>query len=344
MGLRFLRSCIKGSCQIEKTPLVVCSSVVCSVAFFFWTKPIYEVFVLGFYAPIEWPDPYDNLQAQLQALPKESKVLYLPAPDFATQPNGSVASPDFNITTIQDEVVNKGTGDHMCFDTRVDTIFPFEGNDMMVMRYLEFIHHELDTGNVQDLAGILSKAGLTHVVMRSDYAYHKERYDQYYDLLMKQPELEKVWEDEYMSLFENKASRANGDYFEHMTYTTGGLERFHWLARYFNTGTQNVNVLFAYDGHNPTIDLLRPGEIVDYTTYSDLLMSQVNKDLFVYPADPLRSVTLDRSWAKLKLAGHDWKQASRIYELNNHKYMFDMGHGGLFYHLTIVLGTRISLP
>ena len=114
-----------------------------------------------------------------------------------------------------------------------------------------------------------------------------------------------------------------------MTYTTGGLERFHWLARYFNTGTQNVNVLFAYDGHNPTIDLLRPGEIVDYTTYSDLLMSQVNKDLFVYPAT-LEKCHPDRSWAKLKLAGHDWKQASRIYELNNHKYMFDMGHGVSF--------------
>ena len=74
---------------------------------------------------------------------------HLPAPDFAT--SQMMSSPDFNVTTIQDEVVNKGTGDHMCFDTRVDTIFPFEGNDMMVMRYPEFIHHELDTGNVQDL-------------------------------------------------------------------------------------------------------------------------------------------------------------------------------------------------
>ena len=146
--------------------LTIATTVATAIAATLWLSPVYNIFMVGYYSPVEWPEPYDSLQAQLQTLPPDSKVLYLPVSDFATFSSTGLATPNFNHTTIQDKDKYKATGDHMAFDTHMVTIFPFEGNDMMVMYFLQFIHNKLDE-NMTQLGGLLAKAGLTHLVMRA---------------------------------------------------------------------------------------------------------------------------------------------------------------------------------
>ncbi len=303
---------------------------VMTVGLVLWLGPIYHIFFLGYYYPVEWPTPYNNLQAELEALPDPHKVLYLPVSDFVTHPLINVASPAFNTGDIQDLNRPKATGDHMCFDTREDTIFPFEGNDMMVMYFLKYLHHQLDHHNIDGVGGLVAKAGITHIVLRRDYPYAQERLDAYKEILDGQADLELVWEEEFMALYEVKPAQGDAQYFESLTYTTGGLERLHWMPRYFRTAVSNVNLLFAYDGHQPELDLLHDNEIVEITSSADLWMTQLPADAFVYPADPLRNVTPHSSWAKLILTGHDWEHTSKHYKLANHKSGFDMGRGLAF--------------
>ena len=327
-GFTALEVALKKVLSLKKSLLLI--STVSAVGLLFWLSPTYNIFFLGYYTPVEWPDPYNNLQAQLESLPEPHKVLYLPVSDFVTHPDINVASPEFNNGTIQGLNRPKATGDHMCFDTREDTLFPFEGNDMMVMYFLKYLHHQMDHHNINDVGGLVSKAGITHIVLRRDYPYAQERLDEYKNILDSQTDLELVWEEEFMALYAVKPAQGDGQYFKNLTYTTGGLERMQWLPRYFETATQNVNLLFAYDGHEPAIEHLKPGEIVEITSTADLWMTQLSTDDFVYPADPLRNVTPHSSWAKLILTGHDWEHTSNHYKLANHKSQFDMGRGLAF--------------
>ena len=301
-----------------------------TVGLFLWFSPIYNIFFLGYYYPVEWPEAYDNLNAQLEALPEPHKVLYLPVSDFVTNPQINVASPEFNSNTIQGEDRPKATGDHMCFDTREDTIFPFEGNDMMVMYFLKYLHHHLDHHDIDDVGGLVSKAGITHIVMRRDYPYAQARLDGYKDILDAQDDLELIWEEEFMALYAVKPVQGDGQYFRNLAYTTGGLERLQWMPRYFETAAQNINLLFAYDGHQPNLNLLHDNELVEVTSQADLWMTQLSADDFVYPADPLRNVTPHSSWAKLILTGHDWEHTSKHYKITNQRADFDMGRGLAF--------------
>ena len=325
-------------------PLTILSTGITAIAGVLWLGPVYNVFMVGYYSPVEWPEPYDRLQAQLQTLPTDSKVLYLPVSDFATFSSTGLATPDFNHAVIQDADKYKATGDHMAFDTRMDTIFPFEGNDMMVMYFLQFIHNKLDDGNITQLGGLLAKAGLTHLVMRRDYEYLTERLNGFKNLLDTQEDLSIIWENEFMTLYEVQGSQGDAQYFKHLSYTTGGLERMLWFPKYFETTTKNVNLLFAYDGHHPEIEHLHEGEIVEVTSQADLWMTQLPPEKFVYPADSLRTASPHTNWAKLITSGHDWEHVSKHYKLENHKHLFDMGHGFAFTTSPISIPHKAFVP
>jgi len=297
------------------------------LALFGWLNPVYQIFMNGYYKPVEWPSVYDDLQDKLENLPSDSKVLYLPFADFSTDPSILVASPEFNKANIQGRLLAKSTGDHMAFDTRVDTIFPFEGNDMMVMRFLQFLHHHLDSDHIDQIGGLVAKAGITHIVMREDYTYDKERLAKHKALLDASEDLETIWANEFLTLYKVLPAQGDAQYFKHLMYTTGGFERMTWLAEYLETPVKNINVLFAYDGHNPDLSLLAPKEIVEVTAPADLWMSQLDPGRFAFPADGLRNVTPHTGWAKVILSGHDWDHASKHYKLANQKFNFDMGHG-----------------
>ena len=319
-------------------------SLALATAIMLWFNPVYQVYINGYYKPVQWPDTYDAIQAELEGLPEDSKVLYLPVADFVTDPDIKVASPEFNKAVIQGELLSKSTGDHMCFDTRTDTLFPFEGNDMMVMQFLRFIHHHMDNGHLDEIGSLVSKAGITHIVMREDYTYDADRLQGYQDLLDSSTDLKKVWEEDFFSLYEVLPAQPDVQYFDHLFYTTGGFERMTWIANYLETDIKNTNLLFAYDGHSPDISLLKPGEILEVTSPSDLWMTQLDAGHFAYPADSLVNVTPHTGWAKVILSGHDWEHSSKHYKLDNHKFNFDMGHGVALTNSPLAIPHRALAP
>ena len=65
-----------------------------------WLYPIYDIYMLGFYQPVVWPDEYQEMQDELNQISNERdgdiKVLYLPVADFALDKRLGYTSPDFN--------------------------------------------------------------------------------------------------------------------------------------------------------------------------------------------------------------------------------------------------------
>ena len=115
-------------------------------------------------------------------------------------------------------------------------------------------------------------------------------------------------------------SKANVESIGNLLFTTGGLERFLWLPTYLDQSTKNVNLLFAYDGHEANLERLNEGEVVEVTSREDLWATQLPTEKFVFPADNLKIASPHINWSKLILSGHDWEHASKHHKNENHKF------------------------
>ena len=82
-----------------------------------WLYPIYDIFMLGFYMPVQWPEEYAEMNEELNKISADNggniKVLYLPVADFALDRRLGYTSPDFNEITIHGKPHHKSTGDHV---------------------------------------------------------------------------------------------------------------------------------------------------------------------------------------------------------------------------------------
>ena len=307
-------------------PSVICLTI---VSIFFWILPIYHIFMMGYYQPVIWPPEYEELQTELKKLPDRSKVLYLPVGDLVVDKKTGFGSPDFNQALIQGITVPKATGDHLAFDSRIDTFFPHEGNDVNIIRFIWFLHNILDENNIGQFGSLVAKAGITHVVIRKDYSSFSERFQNYENQLLQQEDLELIWNNEAIHLFKIKTT-PDVDFLNQLTYTTGGFERILWLSRILNQKIQHLNFIFAYDGHYTSISKLQKNDLIETDSKENLILSTLTEERFVFPADNLRSANPHLRWSKVLISGYDWEHYSRHYQVANRQHTFDMGHGIAF--------------
>ncbi len=304
-----------------------------------WLYPIYDVFMLGFYAPVEWPSEYEEMYQEIEKISTEHdgdiKVLYLPVADFAIDKRLGYTSPDFNNIDLHGKIHHKATGDHVAFDTRQDTIFPFEGNDINVMYFLLYFHHLMDEEDLQHVGALVAKGGITHIVMRQDHTPWRERYAHYQEVLDQQTDLEQVWSNDMMSIYEVQEVQPDADPLHHLIYSAGGLERLTWYPRMFNRSSKQFNVLFPYSSHYQTLDILREGDAVETTDLPDLALIQLPKDRFVFAADKIVTASPHLRWSKIVVSGHDWQYLSHYYKIKSDQFNFDMGSGVAFTTTTV---------
>ena len=307
-----------------------------------WLYPIYEVFVLGFYAPVEWPPEYEEMYQELERVSQKHdgniKVLYLPVADFAINRRLGYTSPDFNEITLHGKTHHKATGDHVAFDTRHDTIFPFEGNDINVMYFLLYFHHLMDEEDLEHVGSLVAKGGITHIMMRQDYSSWGERFAHYDSVLKQQDDLTPIWSNSTMSLYEVQDAQADAAPLHHLIYSAGGLERLTWYPRMFNRSSKQFNILFPYSSHYQTLDILREGDAVETTDLSDLALIQLPKERFIFAADNIVTASPHLRWSKIVVSGHDWQYISNYYKIKSDQFNFDMGSGVAF------TTTSVSVP
>ena len=299
-----------------------------------WIYPIYETFVLGYYVPIVWPEEYQEMYDTLDDISKQRngdiKVLYLPAGDFALDLARGYSSPDFNTATIQGEVIPKATADHVAFDTRVDTVFPFEGNDINVFYFLMYVHHLLDTEKLEHVGTLFAKAGITHVVMREDHSVWRERFQEYREILDAQMDLKKLWHNDTMTIYEVQQGTSDVSSFSRLVYSTGGMERLTWYPKFFHNSIEAYNWIFPYANHYQTLDILYPNDAVESPHLHDLVLIQLPKERFTFVADTLHHASPNLRWSKIIVSGHDWQHYSKFYHMHNDQFPFDMGAGVAF--------------
>ncbi len=307
-----------------------------------WLYPIYDVFMLGFYAPVEWPAEYEEMFDAVDAVANEHngniKVLYLPVADFAIDRRLGYTSPDFNNIQLHGKTHHKATGDHVAFDTRQDTIFPFEGNDINVMYFLLYFHHLMDEEDLQHVGALAAKGGITHIVMRQDYGTWAERFAHYNKVLGEQSDLKQLWANDMMTLYEVQDVQADAEALNHLIYSAGGLERLTWYPRMFNRSSKQFNILFPYSSHYQTLNILREGDAVETTDLPDLALIQLPKDRFVFAADNIVTASPHLRWSKIVVSGHDWQYISKYYQIKSDQFNFDMGSGVAF------TTTSVSVP
>lgn len=296
----------------------------------FWMLPVYRIYMMGYYKPVLWSPEYDELQAEIEKLPENAKVLYLPVADFAVDKNVGFSSPDFNRTEIQGKEVQKATSSFLTLDSRRDTFFPFEGNDTNIFYFIWFIHHLLEQENIHQLGSLVAKAGITHIVVRKDYKLHYERFEKYAQQLAEQDDLEMIWTNEKIHLFEVSNAKADVDSLEQLTYTTGGFERLIWFPRALEDNLENMNFIFGYDGHYSPLSSLKKGDIVETSSMEDLLLSTLPPEQYTFPADGLRSGTPHLRWSKLIISGDDWDHYAHHYGISSRDSAFDLGRGMAF--------------
>ena len=307
-----------------------------------WIYPIYKVFFLGFYFPVEWPEEYEQMQEEFSRISAEHngdiKILYLPVSDFALDKRLGYTSPDFNEIELFGETHKKSTGDHVVFDTRHDTLFPFEGNDINVLYFLLYFHHLMDEEDLEHVGALASKAGITHILMRQDYSVWEERFQHYKDVLDAQTDLSEVWTNGMMTIYEVQNVQADAEAMHHLIYSAGGLERMTWYPRMFNTSSKQFNILFPYSSHFQKLDILREGDAVETTNFADLALIQLPEDRFIYAGDNIKTASPHLRWSKVVVSGHDWQYISKIHQIRNDQFNFDMGKGVAF------TNTPISVP
>ena len=309
-----------------------------ALSIFLWLQPIYEIYMMGYYKPVVWPKEYDELQAKLEELPKNRKILYLPVSDFAVDRTLKLSYPAFNTAWIQGADTPKATGDHMVFDTRSDTIFPYEGNDINVLYYLQYLHDTLESNSVDGFGGIVAKGGITHVVMRKDYPTFQEQTEKFDTVLKAQDDLTLIWSNGMMDLYEVNAIQADAELVNTLIYSTGGLERFTWLPNVLDLSSKDLNFVFAYDSHYPTLSPLVANDAIETNAIEDLVLTQLPKERFKGAADALLSASPHLRWSKIVLSGHDWEHYSHHFKIYNDYHLFDMGHGLAF------TSTPLSVP
>lgn len=320
-------------------PLLRWEAFVCLIL---WLFPIYDVFMMGYYKPVVWPKEYEEMYTELESIGASReynfKVLYLPVSDFALDKRRGYTTPDFNTFELHGKTAYKATGDHVAFDTRHDTLFPFEGNDINVLYFLLYFHHLMDHEDLEHVGGLLSKGGITHIVMRDDYEFWTERLDHYKDVLDAQTDLKKVWSNGMISIYEVLPVQPHAEPINHLIYSAGGLERMSWYPRMYNRSAKQFNILFPYSSHYQTLDILREGDAVETTDLPDLALIQLPKERFMFAADNIVSASPHLRWSKVVVSGHDWQYQAHFNQIRSDQFNFDMGAGVAF------TSTPLSVP
>ncbi len=293
------------------------------LAWISWVQPYYSVFMLGYYAPIEWPAAHYALHDQLKDLPPNSKVLYLPVADHVVNISDGLAHPDFNEVDIDGAKTPKATGDHMVFDSPVDTVFPYEGNDTAVGYVLRMIQDQLDRGDTKSALKLAKLAGVTHIVQRTDHEDFRARLRGIRQLLDQDSELRQIWSNDVLALYELKAAPTRASVVPSLAYTTGGLNRLLRYSAFFDNELGDSGVVFAHSGQPDVAAVLRPEDYVEVESLEDLVLSQLSEDEVTFPADAVRRASPALGWAKMAISGLEWPQYLRTQGLSDTAYDLD---------------------
>jgi len=294
------------------------------ISIFWYLNPYREIFIKGFYSPIEVPEDYQVLNNQFLNEESKGKVLYIPTSENMIQSHTGVATPYWN---NNEGGFEKPTGDFHIYNSLKDTVFHHEGSIPEISYYMSYLQYLLDRGLSDNIINHATVFSTDQIIYHSEYKGHDTRQAFNKDILENQKGIGETIETgiftsfiplEYPDPLRNKGKRIFTPYGLSHLESFNALEDFNW---------SNYNVFFTAQNKGSVLSALRPGDYIEINRFTDLLLSSLEKKYYLSPFDFINDGNPFLRWAKTRINTPDWMWYLRSQGMDQYNFDFDPESG-----------------
>lgn len=278
-------------------PYIVTVLVVISV--FSYSDLWKDIFLNGYYKPIEIPAEYNNLwESGLEV----DRILYLPLSEHMISSYG-VTTPVWNKNPNKFGEM-KATGDFTVYNSPYNTVFHHEGNPTSISYYYRWLIYQLDNGLTDKFGNLVSAAGYSHLDYISGYYSQEKRQQFHTQMLLSDEKLNYLLQDGTFSIFSTPYSDPEVKIDKNMSFMSGGLARLNSLNSISIDSFEMP--IFLDHQKNMVIQNIDEGDSIYSSDFTDLFLSQLPDDLLLYPSDHLGVGNASLGWAQSAIHSSDW--------------------------------------
>ena len=318
----------------------IASILIVITAFCFYLMPFYNHFINGFYSPITIPKDYLDVQDHLKEKDKfDSKVLYIPTADNMIQNYNGVATPYWNKNNDVSGV-EKATGDIQIYSSQKNTIFQHEGNSLSINYYMNFIQAMLDNGTSKNVGKLVSAFGVNELAYHNEYNGQEARQKFNLEILKNQTGLKKTYENGIFSLYNIEDNLPYLYNVPKKIITPYGYSRLESYSNIPNFNFKDYGVIFSSLEDKSYIKDLNKEDYIEVNDYNDLLLSNLQKENYIYPFNVINDGDAFLKWSKTLVSNNDWKWYLSSQGLKNYPFDFDCNAGVALTYAT----SRLDVP
>lgn len=314
----------------------------------------HKTYVAYFYAPVKEPLAYSEL-SEFMKTERKTYAIYLPLSEEMLQQT-KIATPTWNATNNK---IQKATGDVHIYNSAVDTLFQYEGNDLSIPFYLRYLQWLIDEKRTDLFGDYIELLGSKTLVYHKEYLEQEQRQQENLELLEKDHSLKKIYSNSIFTVFDvtgsddkrtepkdattKDATTKDGSIDGAVTdtkqyiYSTRGLDAISQYQKIPGYDPLVYPIIFAYQDeagsdillHNSVSMKTKPelDGIIDAKNYMDLLMSLVSDDDTIYPFDWINEGNPFIKWSKTYTTSTDWSWYLSSQNILNRDFNFDRNGG-----------------
>ncbi|WP_347862015.1 hypothetical protein U0355_02075 [Salimicrobium sp. PL1-032A] len=319
----------------RKSYLVQLSSLVLVIiALVYYADPMRHYFVEGYYAPVEEPEEYAQLEDELIHPDSfDSRVLYLPLADQMTQPYAGIATPYWNDTS-REGALEKATGDVHVYSSPKNTLFHHEGNKKSITQALNYYQSLMDEGRSSNLASLYSTFGINELAYHTEYKSQEQRQAFNEEMLAEQEGMKAHHEGEIFTLYELKKNLQLPYLYEvpsriYTPYGVSRLESYHGLESF---NFRDYGVLFTSLNRDSHLKEATSEDYVEVNKKEDLLLSEISEEHYLYPFDAIDQSNAFLKWGKTLVENSEWNWFLQSQDIrdDSRDFAYDTGVGVTF--------------
>lgn len=280
-----------------------------------------EEYVKHFYAPVEEPDEYVELNEFIKSQ-EYDYAIYLPLSEEMLQET-KIATPYWNDTQNK---VKKATGDVHIYNSSINTLFQYEGNDLAIAYYLRYIQYLIDENRTNMISDYIQALGSNILIYHDEYLEQTTRQDLNISIIEEDPKMLNIFTNNIFSIYEIDKPIQNSS--QEYIYTTGGLEKISLYQKIEGYTPLSVPTVFGYQDNNSTDILQIADGYIDTLNETELLLSYAEDEVLVYPFEWINEGNPFLKWSKTYMTSTDWIWYLESQDFIDHEYNFDR-NGGL---------------
>lgn len=290
---------------------------------YLYYRPFYFVFTKNYYAGIQVPTEYKEVQSHY--IPG-GKILWNPLMDNMVLSNG-LSSYSWNNTALNRNLM-KNSGDFHIYSSAKETFTQNEGNFGMVSYFHAFIQKLLDTGGAQHLGKLLSWTGFNELGFHQDVKAQEQRQEYNRKMLDGQSDLEKHYDNGMFKLYRTPYSPQDVSASNRALYVTKGLDTLMGVLDYQKElvlEPKGTALFWAQERIQPAGQ--KPEDLIVGDNRNDILFPQLDPSYFTFPYDQINTGNPYTGWAKTLMKTPDWHWLVKSNSIKHAAWDYDYGHG-----------------